>query len=311
MESSRICATEHTQRYYNSSEWKIQRPDGSSMPVCEYAAALAMTEQRVVRDVEMGVEKPDGDICWLSVTASPIPLEDYGVAIAYVDITKRKQAQDRLKASLREKEVLLAEIHHRVKNNLYVVSSLLELQMDWVNDPHAKAALEDSCNRVSSMALAHENLYRTHDFAEIDFGEYVQQLAADLLATYKPGSSHMVRLNFDGDSIFLSLDQAIPCGLLLNELITNALKHGFPDGFSGHLYIRMTQLADHKVEIAVGNDGNRLPPDFDLQHSSSMGLRLVMMFVEQLMGKLELERGDITWFKVDFRQKYTKISQSG
>jgi two-component sensor histidine kinase len=173
--------------------------------------------------------------------------------------------------------------------------------MDRLSDPQAKAALEDSCNRVSSMALVHENLYRANDFSGVDFADYVQQLAGDLLETYKSSASK-VMLNFGGDPVFLSLDQAIPCGLLLNELITNALKHGFPEGSSGHIYIRMTCLADGWLELKVGNDGDRLPPDFDLEQNASMGLRLVMMFVEQLIGSLELDRGEITWFKVRFCQ---------
>lgn len=218
------------------------------------------------------------------------------------DITQSKQAHDRLQASVQEKEVLLAEIHHRVKNNLYVICSLLELQMDRVTDPQAKTALEECCNRVSSMALVHENLYRTNDFSRIDFTEYVQQLAGDLLVTYESSASK-VMLNFDGDSVELSLDVAIPCGLLLNELITNALKHGLKSGCSGHLYIRLTRLADDWIELSVGNDGDRLPNDFDLERNASMGLRLVMLFVEQLTGRLELQRGEITWFKVQFPQQ--------
>ncbi|KAB8314862.1 PAS domain S-box protein [Tolypothrix campylonemoides VB511288] len=549
-----ISAIEHCRRWYNGPEWQVIHPDGSPKPSFEYAGMIALTEQRVVRDVEMGVFKPDAEIAWISLTAAPIPLEDYGIASVYVDITQRKQAEialrqseeqlrlitdslpvcisyldkeqryqfvnktyeawfgcnrdqiygrtlrefvgeaaysaiqqynervlagetvyyeselpyrvggkryisanllpnfdaqsqvkgfyalitditerkqaemqlvetrnflqlvldhlpvavftketsnlrfvlwnsacielmgytaeevlgktayevfttqhaefctardqevlatsetvetlegmictkqgetkivrtkklgiydsqgnpqfvlgfaeditqrkraeDELLASLQEKEVLLAEIHHRVKNNLYVICSLLELQMDRLSDPQAKAALEDSCNRVSSMALVHENLYRANDFSGIDFANYVQQLTGDLLTNYESLASN-VMLNFENNPVFLSLDQAIPCGLLLNELMTNALKHGFPEGSFGHIYIVLTCLADGWIELKVGNDGDRLPADFDFEQNASMGLRLVMMFVEQLTGSLELERGEITWFKVRFPQ---------
>ncbi|MBD2776630.1 PAS domain-containing sensor histidine kinase [Iningainema tapete] len=294
-----ISFVEHNQRRCDSPHWQIVRPDGSPMPRSEHACIQALTKQRIVQDVEMGVLKPNGAVSWLYVTASPIPLERYGVAIAYTDITDRKQAQDRLRASLQEKEVLLAEIHHRVKNNLYVICSLLELQIDRLSDPLAKAALENSCNRVGSMALVHENLYQTNNFSGVDFASYVQQLAGDLLESYEFDTSN-VMLNFDSNPVFLNIDQAIPCGLLLNELITNALKHGVKDSSSGQIYIQLTCLADGWIELCVGNDGTRLPDDFDLERNASMGLRLVMMFVEQLTGRLELERGDVTWFKVKF-----------
>ncbi|KAF3886183.1 MULTISPECIES: PAS domain-containing sensor histidine kinase [Nostocales] len=213
------------------------------------------------------------------------------------DITEPKRAEEKLRASLQEKEVLLAEVHHRVKNNLYVISSLLELQMDKVSDLQAKAALEDSCNRISSMALVHENLYRTNNFSGIDFAEYVQQLARDLLDTYI-FFGNRATLKFDTESVFLGLDQAIPCGLLLNELVTNAFKHSFSDGRCGNIYIHVKNLPDDWIELAVGNDGNSLPIDFDIQQNASMGLKLVMLLVEQLMGKVGIERGDVTWFKI-------------
>jgi PAS domain S-box-containing protein len=253
--------------------------------------------------VEFRVVSPGGEVTWIQDNARFSWSENGDFIVDGVDIVinDRKLAEDRVRASLQEKEVLLAEIHHRVKNNLYVICSLLELQMDRSGDPQVKAALEDSCNRVNSMALVHENLYRANDFSGIDFADYVQQLAGDLLANYESLVSN-VMLNFEGDPVFLSLDQAIPCGLLLNELMTNALKHGFPEGSSGHIYILLTCLADSWIELKVGNDGDRLPPDFDLEQNASMGLRLVMMFVEQLTGSLELQRGEITWFKVRFPQ---------
>ncbi len=113
-------------------------------------------------------------------------------------------------------------------------------------------------------------------------------------------------LNFDADPVFLSIDQGIPCGLLLNELITNALKHGFPSRSSGQVYIRITSLADGWIELSVGNDGDRLPNNFDIKQNASMGLMLVMMFVEQLAGTIDVDRGEITWFKVKFSQSYIK-----
>ena len=278
----------------------------------KFSAAIEVAKQTLEPEylVEFRLVSPEGKVTWIQDNARYSRSENGDIIVDGVDIDiserqaalrERKLAEDRLRASLQEKEVLLAEIHHRVKNNLYVICSLLELQMDRLSDPQAKAALEDSCNRVNSMALVHENLYRANDFSGIDFADYVQQLAGDLLANYQSVGTN-VMLNFESNPVFLSLDQAIPCGLLLNELMTNALKHGFPEGSSGHIYILLTCLADGCIELKVGNDGDRLPPDFDLEQNASMGLRLVMMFVEQLTGSLDLDRGEITWFKVRFPQ---------
>ncbi|MEI2578874.1 PAS domain S-box protein [Scytonema sp. PRP1] len=271
----------------------------------KFSAAIEVAKQTLEQEylVEFRLISPEGKVTWIQDNAWYFRNENGDIIVDGVDIVinDRKLAEDRLRDSLQEKEVLLAEIHHRVKNNLYVICSLLELQMDRLSDPQAKGALEDSCNRVSSMALVHENLYRANDFSGIDFAGYVQQLTGDLLANYESLASK-VMLNFEGDPVFLSLDQAIPCGLLLNELMTNALKHGFLQGSSGHIYILLTCLADGWIELKVGNDGDRLPPDFDFEQNASMGLRLVMMFVEQLTGSLELERGEVTWFKVRFPQ---------
>ncbi|BAZ24021.1 sensory box histidine kinase [Kalymmatonema gypsitolerans NIES-4073] len=271
----------------------------------KFSAAIEVAKQTLEPEylVEFRLVSPEGKLTWIQDNARYFRNENGDIIVdgVDIDISDRKLAEERLRASLQEKEVLLAEIHHRVKNNLYVICSLLELQMDRLSDLQAKAALEDSCNRVNSMALVHENIYRANDFSGIDFADYVQQLAGDLLANYESLASK-VMLNFEGDPVFLSLDQAIPCGLLLNELMTNALKHGFPEGSSGHIYILLATLADGWIELKVGNDGDRLPPDFDLKQNASMGLRLVMMFVEQLTGSLELDRGEVTWFKVRFPQ---------
>ncbi|WP_414581217.1 PAS domain S-box protein [Scytonema sp. PCC 10023] len=282
--------------------WTMIHPDDRD----KFSAAIEVAKQTGEPEylVEFRLVSPECKVTWIQDNARFFWSENGDFIVDGVDIiiNDRKLAEDRLRASLQEKEVLLAEIHHRVKNNLYVICSLLELQMDRLSDPQAKTALEDSCNRVNSMALVHENLYRANDFSGVDFAEYVQQLAGDLLANYESLASN-VMLNFGGDPVFLSLDQAIPCGLLLNELMSNALKHGFPEGSSGHIYILLTCLADGWIELKLGNDGDRLPPDFDLEQNASMGLRLVIMFVEQLTGSLELERGEVTWFKVRFPQR--------
>jgi PAS domain S-box-containing protein len=216
------------------------------------------------------------------------------------DISDRKRTEDQIRASLQEKEVLLSEIHHRVKNNLQIISSLLVLQVNRTSDPQTREALEDSRDRVNSIALVHEQLYRAQNFAEINFSEYIQQLVNQLLYTYRP-TSDAITLNIKVDpNVSISLNQAIPCGLLLNELVTNAFKHGFPSDISGQLYIWLEALSNNQLRLLVGNDGDRLPAQFDLSKASSMGLRLVTTLVKQLNGTIELERGDKTLFKITF-----------
>ncbi|MBD1921948.1 PAS domain S-box protein [Microcoleus sp. FACHB-831] len=216
------------------------------------------------------------------------------------DITEQKQAEEKIKASLREKDALLQEIHHRVKNNLQIISSLLYLQSRRTEDIKVRQILQDSQNRIGSMALVHENLYGSQDFSKINFVQYIQTLAANLLASYKVHHNAIaLRVNVNGD-VSVSLDKAIPCGLILNELITNALKHGFSDGKKGEIIISLDANLDGKFTLTVANDGNSLPADFDIHKTQSMGLKLVMTLVKQLKGTLEIVQSNGCAFKIVF-----------
>ncbi|MCB9136613.1 MAG: hypothetical protein H6636_14405, partial [Anaerolineales bacterium] len=201
---------------------------------------------------------------------------------------------------LHEKEVLLKEIHHRVKNNLQIISSLLNLQSNYVKDPGSLRALHDSQARVRSMALIHEKLYQSNSLAKIDFGEYVQSLAKDLFRSYQRSLGE-IELKVEAAEIALDLDYAIPCGLILNELLTNALKYAFPKGRKGQLWIELTILPDQRVCLKVADNGIGLPEGFDLTKSSSLGLQLVRNLVSQIEGKLELQRSGGTAFLISFR----------
>lgn len=253
-------------------------------------------------DLEYRVLLPDGNVRWLSDLGEGIHDEQgkqIGLIGIQIDVTERKQTEAQVQASLREKEVLLKEIHHRVKNNLQIVSSLLNLQAELIEDPQIRKTFEDSWSRVDSMALVHESLYQSHNFSSINFSTYIRILAAHLLQTYNIQLSQVTSKIEIDPQVSLSLNQAIPCGLILNELITNALKYGIQPGESGEIIITLKQ-SDRQVILTVGNRGDTLPPAFDLKSTQSMGLTLVINLVEQLEGRLELERGHVTLFRVSF-----------
>ncbi|MFP5221555.1 MAG: histidine kinase dimerization/phosphoacceptor domain -containing protein [Acidobacteriota bacterium] len=210
---------------------------------------------------------------------------------------ERLLSEEALEASLREKEVLLREIHHRVKNNLQIVSSLLSLQEESVEDQEALGVLAESRGRVTSMALIHDQLYRSRDFCEIDAQDYLRQFIPRLVSTYAGGRE--VTLVLSLCPLHLSLDQAVPFGLIVNELVTNALKHGLGSRSRGELRLDMS-MEDSTVAIAVEDDGSGLPPDFDLALVTSLGLQIVMMLVSQLHGRFTVEPGASARFCLRF-----------
>jgi PAS domain S-box-containing protein len=251
---------------------------------------------------EFRIQPPSEKTRWLYLRKAPI-FSDQGELIGYTgtveDITKQKLAEEQIKTSLYEKEALLKEIHHRVKNNLQIISSLIYLQAQRIEDVSVRQIFEDSQSRISSMALVHDSLYRSQDFACVDLSEYVQMLTANLFQTYRI-QPDLVKLSVDVDEgVVVSLDRAIPCGLILNELMTNALKHGFSNSQTGEITVI---LKSHHLAIylIVENDGNGLPESFELQKIRSMGLRLVNALVNQLHGQFEVEKTAKTRFKVTF-----------
>jgi two-component sensor histidine kinase len=204
-----------------------------------------------------------------------------------------------LEEFLQEKEILLKEIHHRVKNNLQVIVSLLRMQVRGLTDPEAINALENSKTRVQSMALIHEKLYKSASLAKIDFGDYIKNLTTDLFRLYQRKLG-VVQLDFQLDNIALGLDQAVPCGLILNELITNAFKYAFPDGQKGTIWIELRAKPAQILSLQVADDGVGIPTDFDIDKTKTLGLQLVNSLVSQLDGKLEVERSGKTLFRVSF-----------
>ena len=215
------------------------------------------------------------------------------------DLTERKDAEARIESALREKEVLLKEIYHRVKNNLQVVSSLLNMQGRGVTDPAMKQMLDDSSNRVKSMALVHEQLYRSNDLSKIRFGDYVKQLVSHLMYAHR-ALSQTASVRTDVGEIDLGVETAVPCGLILNELISNAYKHGHGEGAQGEILLRVERAGDGRLRLLVRDGGRGLPPAFDARASDTLGLRLVVALVDQLEGELRWGSEGGAWFEVLF-----------
>jgi len=216
------------------------------------------------------------------------------------DITKRKLAEEKIQASLKEKEILLREIHHRVKNNMQVISSLLGLASGTIADKKYADMFRESQNRINSMSLVHENLYLSRDLAKIDFNKYIKDLATGLFQSHGANSG-IIELNLNIENISLGIDQAIPCGLIINELITNSLKHAFPQGRKGEIKISARYNNENMIEIVVSDNGIGIPTDVDIRNTRSLGLHLVTILAEnQLHGKIVLDRSRGTEFKIIF-----------
>jgi PAS domain S-box-containing protein len=288
------------------------------MPWSKEAEIHQAVDARVVQtdqpqlNVEERVRNSDSQERWLRI--SKIPLHDetenvVGVLGTYEDVTKRKQAEEKLKASLHEKEVLLKEIHHRVKNNLQVISSLLKLQAGYIKDSQILDILKESQNRVRAMALIHEKLYQSKDLAKTDFAEYIRNLTCDVARSY--GNPSNIQIEIDVVETRLSIDTAIPCGLIINELVSNALKYAFSNQKDCHslnkINISFHLDSQENYILTIADNGIGLPPEIDFRDTSSLGLQLVCTLVEQLKGSIELDHSDGTKFKCTFmnsKQKY-------
>lgn len=214
------------------------------------------------------------------------------------EISRRQKAEAVIRTSLQEKEVLLKEIHHRVKNNLQIISSLLNLQSGYIDDERTLQMFVESQGRIQSMALIHEKLYQSEDLARVDFADYIDSLVSFLMRSYSTGS---VGISLDVAPVFLSLDTSIPCGLIVSELVSNAFKYAFPEGRSGEIYVHLKSIDDEHYELAVGDTGIGFPEDVDFRETESLGLQLVTTLSDQLDGEIELDRSKGTEFRIRFR----------
>ena len=251
-----------------------------------------------------------GHPVWIEMSSSLVR-DSQGQIRYYIslfqDIMSRKQAEKQVKASLKEKEVLLREIHHRVKNNMQVIISLLKLQSSKVKDKQYADMLKESQNRIKSMSLIHEKFYQSKDFADIDFGEYVKSLVNVLIASHGV-DTNKIRFNVDVKDVVFDLENAIPCGLIVHELVSNSLKHAFPDDREGEVKITLYPANEEELELTFSDDGIGIPEDLDFDNMETLGLDLTKDIVEhQLDGKIELDRTKGTTFHVLFKVEKYKV----
>jgi PAS domain S-box-containing protein len=238
---------------------------------------------------------------WLSSTLTPIYDEEGSlkkIVVVDTDITAGKEMQNQIENSLKEKEVLLKEIHHRVKNNLQIIISLLNLQTGYIKDEGTLKTLKDGQSRIRSMALVHERFYQSDALTEINFTEYIEKLCQFLFQSYGD-KTERINVDVKGDNIGLDMDTAMPCGLLVNEIVSNAYKYAFPGHQSGNIRIDLKRM-NGKVKLRVVDNGVGLPPGFDIENSQSLGMQLIQALTNQLDGELKVNRENGTSFEVSF-----------
>lgn len=238
----------------------------------------------------------------VEISLSPISTSEGDLFTAAIrDITERKRIEAQAKEAFR-KEVLLKEIHHRVKNNLQVVASMLNLQSEYLTDERLLGILADSQNRIKAISLIHEKLYQSQDLGKVEMGPYFESLGVNLLRTHlMHPSSVSIKVNAEG--IYLGIDTAIPCGLVINELISNCLKHAFPNGREGEIYIQLFSANNGDFILQVQDNGIGFPKEIDFRNTRSLGLQLVIMFIQQFNGTIELDSQNGTKYTINFKEK--------
>jgi len=277
---------------------KMVHPDDMPVIIAGEARILSgntsTDEYRIIR--------PDSTIRWIEERMKPT-LNKAGKLVRLegfiADITERKLAEDRIRGSLQEKEVLLKEVHHRVKNNMQVISSLLNLQGEYIRDSHDKELFRDSQSRVKSMALVHEMLYQSKDLAQVNFKDYIRTIVEQLFSFYSVDMGK-IELGIQVGDILLGIDTAIPCGLIINEIVSNSLKYAFPDDRKGKINIHFSKEQGSYYSCTVSDNGIGLPANIDFENTASLGLQLVNTLTRQLGGKLELSREGGTKYWITF-----------
>ncbi len=263
-----------------------------------------------IGDVELQMKHLDGHLIWISLSVEALKDDKGNVKESrsmVIDISERKRAEEALKASLEEKKVLLREIHHRVKNNMQVISSLLRLQFSKIDDKQHADMFKESQDRIKSMALIHEKLYQSEDLAHIDFSEYVKTLVTGLFRSHGV-DTEKISTKLEVEGISLELDNAITCGLIINELVSNSLKYAFPQDGKGEIRVALRSINENEVELTVSDNGVGIPENLDFKNTESLGLHLVTILSEdQLHGKINLNRVGGTKYHIRFKKVNDKV----
>ena len=285
--------------------WQTVHEDGRVFPGEKHPAMVSLRTRQSCRDVIIGMRMLDGSQRWLNVNTEPMfkrsEIRPYAVMTSFSDITKRREMEQALHISLVEKTVLLQEVHHRVKNNLQLINSLLNLQIGRTQKGDMLDILASTRNRVRSMALIHENLYQPENLAHLNLANYLKHLCASLLRSGGPVSAKVrIESQVENKSILIGPNQAVPFGLLINELVTNALKYAFPEDRTGLIRVTIQSPSREKVLITVADDGVGLPAGLDPHHADGLGLKLVRLLAEQLHGTVNFDRGQGTAVQILF-----------
>jgi PAS domain S-box-containing protein len=242
-----------------------------------------------LKDFETRYRMRDGDIRDVLISSEVIDVENEQCSLNFIfDVTERKRSEARILAALAEKETLLRELYHRTKNNMSVINAILGLQANSIGDERLQSAFEEAQNRIRSMALVHQKLYEASDLSHINLRDYIDDLVALILESYSLASEN-ITFHFQLSDVYILIDTAIPCGLILNELVTNALKYAFPADQAGEIEIKLQRLEGGEIELSVSDNGVGFPPGFDPRQNGKMGLRTVFTLAEeQLLGSCSL-----------------------
>jgi len=265
---------------------RLERPATAGRPMGAACDRVVVAKGQHAVPVEIGLARIDADASSLMM-------------VSMIDLSLRKIEDERLRIALREKCILLEEVHHRVKNNLQIISSLLSLQAAHLEDRQAVQALTDSQRRIHAMALIHRVLYRSPDVGQVHIGQFLEELAPSLMSAYTTGGI-TVDMAIEATDLLLPISTAIPCGLIVNELMSNALKHAFPAGSEGTIRVSIAPGTPGRARLSISDNGLGLPEGLDIAAGGALGLQLVSLLTDQLGGSLEIQRSDPTRFVVDF-----------
>ncbi|CEA14120.1 signal transduction histidine kinase [Methanobacterium formicicum] len=289
----------HPQELVGHSLYELIHPDDQEKVRQTIKKSINATEGL---RVESRLKTAEGKYIWIETTGKPVVDENgfRGFIYSGRDITEQKKSAEYIKKSLEEKEALLREIHHRVNNNLQVISSLLSLQSDNVRDPRDHELFVESQNRVRSMAMIHEKLYQSDKFNSINFRDYLKTLINRLIYDYSQDLGH-IDLELDIENVELNIETSVPCGLIINELVSNSLKHAFPQGRNGKIIVKFHKIKD-KYVLMVGDNGIGPLEKSVLESSKKLGFNLVKSLIKQLDASLEILESEGTLYRITFAE---------